>query len=316
MKKLLVTGGAGFIGINFIKHILDIERVDIVVADKFTYASNPEELVNNMKIVTHCMDLADSSSVENLFNLHEISHVVHFAAESHVDRSIKDCKPFIQSNIIATINLLNEVIKRKIKKFVHISTDEVFGEVPVPAKFNEYSNICPRNPYSASKASAEHFVEAYGNTYGLPYTIINSSNNYGPWQYPEKFIPLAVSRILKNQKVPVYGTGSQIRDWIFVKDAAEAIRCVLHHGNIHERYCIGGEQEIRNIDLIRTIIQKMNVNESFIEYVTDRPGHDARYATSILKIKRELKWRPKYDLSDGLNETIEWIKKYENRIQL
>lgn len=316
MRKLLVTGGAGFIGINFIKHILDVDKVDIVVADRFTYASNPEELVNNMKIDTHCMDLSDMTSVESLFKMHEITHVVHFAAESHVDRSIKDCQPFIQSNIIATVNLLNEAMKHKIEKFVHISTDEVFGEVPIPGKFNEYSNICPRNPYSASKASAEHFVEAYGNTYGFPYTIINSSNNYGPWQYPEKLIPLAVNRILKKQKVPVYGTGSQIRDWIYVKDAAEAIRRVLHHGKIHERYCIGGEQEIRNIELIRMILLKMNADESLIEYVTDRPGHDSRYATSIIKMKRELNWSPEYNLSDGLNETIEWIKKHENRIQL
>ena len=314
MRKLLVTGGAGFIGINFIKHILDVDKVDIVVADMFTYASNPEELVNNMKIDTHCMDLSDKTSVESLFKMHEITHVVHFAAESHVDRSIKDCQPFIQSNIIATVNLLNEAMKNKIQKFVHISTDEVFGEIAIPGKFNELSNISPRNPYSASKASAEHFVEAYGNTYGFPYTIINSSNNYGPWQYPEKFIPLAINRILKKQKVPVYGTGSQIRDWIFVKDAAEAIRRVLHQGNTHDRYCIGGEQEIRNIDLLRVIIEKMNANESLIEYVTDRPGHDARYATSILKIKRELMWVPEYDLSDGLNETIEWIKRHENRI--
>jgi dTDP-glucose 4,6-dehydratase len=211
---------------------------------------------------------------------------------------------------------LNEVVKRKVEKFVHISTDEVFGEVPVPGKFSEYSNICPRNPYSASKAAAEHFVEAYGNTYGLPYTIINSSNNYGPWQYPEKLIPLAISRIMQRKKVPVYGTGSQIRDWIYVKDAAEAIRRVLHHGNTRERYCIGGECEIRNIDLIRMLLVKMNADEDLIEYVNDRPGHDARYSTSIIKMKHELKWMPKYNLSDGLNETIEWVKNNENRIQL
>ena len=314
MKKILVTGGAGFIGINFIKHIKNIDSPDIVVADMFTYASNPEELVTNMKIDTHWIDLSDKTYVERLFERHEISHVVHFAAESHVDRSIKDCQPFIQSNIIGTVNLLNEAVKNKVEKFVHISTDEVFGEVQIPGKFNEYSNIRPRNPYSASKASAEHFVEAYGNTYGLPYVIINSSNNYGPWQYPEKFIPLAVNRILNNKKVPVYGTGNQIRDWIFVKDAVEAIRRVLHHGKTHERYCIGGENEISNIELLRMIIQKMNVDETFIEHVADRPGHDTRYATSIMKIKKHLNWNPMYSLSDGLDETIEWIKNNENRI--
>lgn len=314
MKKVLVTGGAGFIGINFIKHVLEVDSLDVVVADKFTYASNPEELVNNMKIMTHCIDLADSKSVEILFDTCEISHVVHFAAESHVDRSIRDCKPFVESNIVGTINLLNQSIRKKIEKFVHISTDEVFGEIPVPEKFNERSNICPRNPYSASKASAEHFVEAYGNTYGLPYTIINSSNNYGPWQHSEKLIPLAINKILKKQKVPVYGTGSQIRDWIFVKDSVEAIRRVLHYGNNKERYCIGGECEVRNIDLIRMLLAKMNADETLIQYVNDRPGHDARYATSIIKMKHELKWTPQYNLSDGLDETIDWVKKNENRV--
>lgn len=314
MKKVLVTGGAGFIGINFIKHVIDVDSLDIIVADKFSYASNPDELVNKMKITTHCIDLADHQSIENLFNVDEISHVVHFAAESHVDRSIRDCKPFVESNIVGTINLLNQSIRKKIEKFVHISTDEVFGEIPIPEKFNERSLICPRNPYSASKASAEHFVEAYGNTYGMPYTIINSSNNYGPWQYPEKFIPLAISRILQKRKIPIYGTGSQIRDWIYVKDAVEAIRRVLHHGNLGERYCIGGECEVRNIDLIRMILAKMNTDETLIQYVNDRPGHDARYATSIIKMKHELKWTPQYDLSDGLDETIEWVKKNENRV--
>ena len=314
MKKILVTGGAGFIGLNFIKHILDIDRMDIVVADKFTYASNPKELLSISEIETFQLDLADLAAVENLFNHQEISHIVHFAAETHVDKSINDSRPFIQSNIIATVNLLNEAVKRKVEKFVHISSDEVFGEIAIPGKFSEISKIAPRNPYSASKASAEHFVEAYGNTYGLPYTIINSTNNYGPWQHPEKLIPLTIRRILQKRKVPVYGNGSQIRDWIFVKDAVEAIRKILHHGKYQERYCIGGESEIRNIDLIRMILKKMDAEENLIEYVEDRPGHDARYAFSIEKVKRELMWRPKYDLSDGLNKTIEWVREHENRI--
>jgi dTDP-glucose 4,6-dehydratase len=316
MKKLLVTGGAGFIGINFIKHIMSVDSVDIVVADKFTYASNPKELVNKMKIKTHCIDLANKVEVEDLFKKHEISHIVHFAAESHVDRSIEDCQPFVQSNIVGTINLLDQAVKSKIEKFVHISTDEVFGEVPYPGKFNEYSNLCPRNPYSASKASAENFVQAYGNTYDLPYTIVNCSNNYGPWQYPEKFIPVTIGRILQNKKIPVYGRGDQIREWIYVKDAIEAIRLVLQHGKIHDRYCIGSGIEVKNIDLVRTILSKMNANESLIEYVADRPGHDKRYAMSADKIINELNWTTKYNLSDGLDETIEWIKNHENRIQL
>ena len=314
MKKILVTGGAGFIGINFVKYMTDVSNAQIVVVDKFTYASNSDELVNVMKIPTYCVDISDKQDLEEVFKENQFSCIVHFAAESHVDRSIKDCSPFVQSNIIGTINLLDLALKYKVEKFVQISTDEVFGEVPYPGKFNEYSNICPRNPYSASKAAAEHFVEAYGNTYKLPYIIINSSNNYGPWQNAEKFIPLTISRIMKNQKIPVYGTGSQVRDWIYVKDAVEAIYLIMQNGQMQQRYCIGGENEIRNIDLVRHILMKMGADESLIEYVNDRPGHDARYSMSIDIVKSELKWSPRYSLSEGLDETIKWMKKNEDRI--
>lgn len=316
MKKVLVTGGAGFIGINFIKHVIDTDKMDIVVVDKFTYASNPNELVNNMKMPTHSIDIANKDELKKVFVEHEFSHIVHFAAESHVDRSIENCIPFVQSNIVGTINLLDLAIKYKIEKFVQISTDEVFGEVIFPKQFNEQSNICPRNPYSASKAAAEHFVMAYGNTYELPYVIINSSNNYGPWQYPEKFIPLSITRILQNKKIPIYGMGSQVRDWLYVKDSVEAIRRIVHDGKTFERYCIGGESEIKNIDLILTILLKMKAENKFnmVEYVKDRPGHDARYSISTDKIKKEFDWKPKYTLSDGLDETIEWVKNHENRV--
>jgi|LakMenEpi03Aug12_release.lakeMendotaPanAssembly.Ray.scaffolds.fasta_scaffold01735_45 dTDP-glucose 4,6-dehydratase len=314
MKKILVTGGAGFIGINFVKYMTDVSNAQIVVVDKFTYASNSDEFVNVMKIPTYCVDISDKQDLEEVFKENQFSCIVHFAAESHVDRSIKDCLPFVQSNIIGTINLLDLALKYKVEKFVQISTDEVFGEVPYPGKFNEYSNICPRNPYSASKAAAEHFVEAYGNTYKLPYIIINSSNNYGPWQNAEKFIPLTISRIMKNQKIPVYGTGSQVRDWIYVKDAVEAIYLIMKNGQMQQRYCIGGENEIRNIDLVRHILMKMGADESLIEYVNDRPGHDARYSMSIDIVKSELKWSPRYSLSEGLDETIKWMKKNEDRI--
>lgn len=308
MKKVLITGGAGFIGINYVKHILNADKLDIVVADKLTYASNPKELIEVMNVKTHNIDLANKESVKNLFNMYEFSHVVHFAAESHVDRSINDCSPFIHSNIIGTVNILDESVKNKIERFIHISTDEVFGEVQIPDKFNEFSNMCPRNPYSASKASAEHFVTAYGNTYGLPYIIINSSNNYGPWQYPEKFIPLTITNILKNKKIPVYGAGNQIRDWIYVKDAVSAIHRIFYEGAINNRYCIGGENEIKNIDLVHMIIDKMNADLSLIEHVNDRPGHDIRYSTDISKIKNYIGWSPIYNISDGLNETIDFYK--------
>lgn len=318
MKQVLITGGAGFIGLNYIKHILQVDKLDIVVVDKLTYASNPKELIYTMGIENHCIDIADKQSVELLFSRHEFSHVIHFAAESHVDRSIQDCKPFVDSNIIGTINLLEQSVKNKVQKFLHISTDEVFGEAIEPNKFNEESKIEPRNPYSASKASAEHFVMAYGNTYGLPYTIINSSNNYGPWQHPEKLIPLTINRILRNKNIPVYGNGQQIRDWIYVKDSVTAIHRVFHAGAVNTRYCIGGENETKNIDLVNMIVQKMNADRSLIEHVTDRLGHDVRYSTDISKIKNELGWSPKYSLSNGLDETIyhEVKNDYGNRSRI
>jgi len=310
---ILITGGAGFIGINFVKHIRKHTTAKVFVIDKMGYASNLEEL-EAMGIDYEVIDIADSKALDELFSTHSFDQIVHFAAESHVDNSIKDCSPFIQSNVIGTVNLLDQARKHKIEKFVHISTDEVFGEVPAPGKFNEYSNICPRNPYSASKASAEHFVIAYGNTYKLPYVIVNSSNNYGPFQYPEKLIPLTVGKILRNQKIPVYGKGDQIRDWIYVEDTCDAIMRVMFMGNIGNRYCIGGGNETKNLELVHSIIDKMNASTNLIEFVTDRPGHDIRYATDITKIQNELGWRPKTSLDKGLDMTIEWIKRYEDRI--
>lgn len=309
---LMVTGGAGFIGLNFVKHIRHKLDTDILVIDKFGYASNRDEL-DAMGTNYEEVDIADKGLLSKVFDKYKITDIVHFAAESHVDNSIKNVDPFIQSNIIGTVNLLELSVKHNIERFVHISTDEVFGEITHPDKFNELSNINPRNPYSASKAAAEHFVIAYGNTHKLPYIIINSSNNYGPWQYPEKLIPLTISKLLKNQKVPIYGKGDQIRDWIYVEDTCSAILKILVTGKLGDRYCIGGDSEITNIELVQTIIKKMNVSESLIEYVTDRPGHDVRYATDISKI-RKLGWQPVISLSSGLDKTIEWITKYENRI--
>lgn len=310
---ILITGGAGFIGINFVKHLRKHTTAKVLVIDKMGYASNLSEL-EAMGIDYEVIDIANSKSLDDLFTAHKFYQIVHFAAESHVDNSIKDCSPFIQSNIVGTVNLLDQAKKHNVEKFVHISTDEVFGEVPYPGKFNEYSNICPRNPYSASKAAAEHFVIAYGNTYGLPYVMVNSSNNYGPFQYPEKLIPLTVSKILRNQKIPVYGKGDQIRDWIYVEDTCDAIMRVMFMGKLGSRYCIGGDNETKNLDLVNSIIDKMNADPNLIEFVTDRPGHDTRYATDITKIKSELGWSPKTSLDKGLDITINWIKKYEDRI--
>lgn len=309
----MVTGGAGFIGINFVKFLEKYSTDKIVVVDKFTYASNESELVA-MGINYEHVDISDIDALSKVFEKYKFTDIIHFAAESHVDNSIKDCMPFVMTNIVGTINLLNLSVKHNIKKFVHISTDEVFGEVPYPGKFNEYSNISPRNPYSASKASAEHFVLAYGNTYKLPYIIINSSNNYGPWQYPEKFIPVIITKIINNQTIPVYGKGDQIRDWIYIEDTCDIIYKIFTSGKINNRYCIGGDCEIKNIDLVYMLLNKLKADVKLITNVTDRLGHDIRYSTDIHKVKLEFNWTPKVTLNDGLDKTIEWIKRYEDRI--
>lgn len=310
---IMITGGAGFIGINFVKYIRRHTTHDIIVVDKMGYASNQNEL-DAMGIHYEIADISDKNKVSQLFEKYKIKEIIHFAAESHVDNSIKDSTPFVQSNVVGTVNLLDQSVKHNIEKFLHISTDEVFGEISYPEKFNEYSNIVPRNPYSASKASAEHFVVSYGNTYKLSYMIINSSNNYGPFQFPEKLIPLTVSKILKKEKIPLYGKGDAIRDWIYVEDTCEIILKIFLSGTIGSRYCIGGDNEVKNIDLVSMIIQKMNASTDLISYVNERPGIDMRYATDISKVKEEFNWHPKTSLSDGLDKTIDWICRYEDRI--
>lgn len=310
---ILVTGGAGFIGINFVKYLRKHTSMQVVVVDKMGYASNQDEL-DAMGTHYHEVDIANRAALEDVFLKEKFTHIVHFAAESHVDNSIKNTMPFVDSNVVGTVNLLDMAVKYNVGKFVHISTDEVFGEVPYPGKFNEHSNICPRNPYSASKAAAEHFVIAYGNTHKLPYIIINSSNNYGPFQHPEKLIPLTINKILNSKKIPVYGKGDQVRDWIFVEDTCEVIMQIINKGKIGDRYCIGGDMEITNLEVVKMILAKIDSPMSLIEYVKDRPGHDTRYATDISKVKTELGWAPAVTLSEGLDRTIEWIQKYENRI--
>lgn len=303
---IIVTGGAGFIGINFVKYLLSKTDEKIFVIDNLTYASNYEELWGyNVGIAK--IDIADKDSINEFFKRHDnISSIIHFAAESHVDKSIDSCMPFVYSNIIGTINLLDAAREYKIPKFIQISTDEVFGSIET-GHFNEQSQIQPRNPYSASKASAEHFVQAYGNTYGLNYIIINSSNNYGPWQNSEKLIPKTIECILNNRKIPLYGDGKQIRDWIYVEDTCDAIYKIYCDGVIGERYCIGSGSEYRNIDLVKMICDKMNYDLSNIEFVADRPGHDVRYSTDISKLKK-LGWERKTLIYDGLNKTIDWMK--------
>ena len=310
---LLVTGGAGFIGLNFVKYLLNQGRNDIAVVDKFTYAANVRDLVNIKDLDVVFGDIADAETIHNLFKDRKITTVINFAAESHVDNSIKDWRPFLKSNVEGTLVLLEKSLEFGVEKFIQISTDEVFGEV-LEGSFNESSLIAPRNPYSASKAAAEHFAMSFYHTHKLPVVIVNSSNNYGPYQHKEKFIPTIVRNALAGKKVPVYGQGSQIRDWLFVHDTCRAIETIMKHGKIGERYCIGGDyNDITNLDLVHMILDAMHVDRNAIEFIKDRPGHDQRYNIDFSKINNELGWSPIYTLEQGLEETINWIKN-ENRI--
>jgi dTDP-glucose 4,6-dehydratase len=306
---ILVTGGAGFIGSNFLHNLIDLYGDDIVCLDSITYAANENNIPKFINLYPY--DISDLGLCDEVFSRHKPKYVFHFAAESHVDNSIEDCTPFIQSNIVGTINLLSSSLKYGVEKFMHISTDEVYGSIE-DGSFTEETNYDPRNPYSASKASSDHFVKAFHNTYGLPTVITNCSNNYGPRQYREKLIPKIITNLFEGKKIPVYGDGQQIRDWLFVQDHCEALIEVWRNGRVGQKYNIGGECEVKNIDLVKKIISMMGKDETMIEYVTDRPGHDRRYSTNISKIQQELNWTPRYNLEEGLQQTIEWYENYSN----
>ncbi len=315
--KLLVTGGAGFIGSNFIIYWLKNHPKDLVInLDKLTYAGNLENLKDveenpNYRFVQG--DICDSSIVDS--TMAGVDVIVHFAAESHVDRSILEPSEFIRTNVLGTNILLRSALKNKIKRFHHISTDEVFGKLELGEKnkFNERTNYNPRSPYSASKAASDHLVRAYHFTYGLPITISNCSNNFGPYQFPEKFIPLAITNLLEDKKVPVYGDGLYVRDWLYVEDHCRAIDLILQNGKIGETYCIGGlTKEINNIEVIKKIVGLLGKTEGAIEYVKDRPGHDRRYAVDWTKIKNELGWEPQGDFDQLLAKTVDWYKQHQD----
>jgi len=313
--KILVTGGAGFIGSNFIHFILNkYKDYEVINLDALTYAGDKDSLKewggdSRYKFVHG--NICDKTIVDKLVS--ECDAIVHFAAESHVDRSISNAVNFIQTNIVGTFTLLESARNHGNKRFHHISTDEVFGQLNDGDKpFNEMSNYDPRSPYSASKASSDHLVMAYYHTYGLPVTISNCSNNYGPYQFPEKLISLAITNILENKKIPVYGDGLQIRDWLYVEDHCRAIDMILHNGKMGEVYCVGGNSEKKNIDVIKTVLSLMGKDESAIVNVEDRAGHDRRYAISYEKIKNELGWEPEIKFEDGLQKTIEWYKENES----
>ncbi|OGF27121.1 dTDP-glucose 4,6-dehydratase [Candidatus Falkowbacteria bacterium RIFOXYB2_FULL_47_14] len=310
--RLLVTGGAGFIGSNFIRYWLKEYPDDkIVNLDILNYAGNLENLKDaennpNYKFVKG--DICDMGTVAEIMG--EVDLIVHFAAESHVDRSIMDSGNFVRVNVEGTRVLLEAAKNAGGKRFHHISTDEVFGHLgPGDPAFNERAPLSPRSPYSASKAGAEHLVRAYFHTHKLPVTISNCSNNYGPYHFPEKLIPLFVTNLLEDKKVPVYGKGENVRDWIHVDDHNRGVDMIIKKGRIGETYCLGGGNEISNLALTRMILRLMDKDEAMIEYVADRPGHDLRYAIDFSKARHELGWEPEIDFEAGLKNTIEWYKK-------
>jgi dTDP-glucose 4,6-dehydratase len=308
--KILVTGGAGFIGSNFIRYMLKQHKdYKIINLDKLTYAGNLENLKDvedNPNYIFINGDITDKNLVESLFFSYDIDYVINFAAESHVDRSIEDPQIFLKTNVIGTQVLLDTSKKVNVKKFLQVSTDEVYGSLGPTGYFTEQSPLSPNSPYSASKASADLLVKAYAHTYGLPVNITRCSNNYGPHQFPEKLIPLMIINAMNDKDLPVYGDGLNIRDWIYVEDHCRAIDMILHHGTVGEIYNIGGNNERTNIDIVKYILKEIGKPESLIKYVKDRPGHDRRYAIDSTKIQEELGWKPLYSFEEGMKKTIKW----------
>lgn len=312
--KLLVTGGAGFIGSNFVHHIISkYPTYEVVNLDALTYAGNPANLAALRDNPRHKFvkgDICDAALVDKLVK--EADMVVHFAAESHVDRSILDSAAFVRTNVIGTHTLLEAALKAGNKRFHHVSTDEVFGSLePQDEPFNEATPYDPRSPYSASKAASDHLVRAYFHTHGMPVTISNCSNNYGPFHFPEKLIPLIITNLLEDKKIPIYGDGLNVRDWLYVEDHCKAIDAIIHRGKSGETYCVGGDGEKTNIEIARTILRLLGKGEEMIEYVEDRKGHDKRYAIDFAKIKNELGWQPEVTFAEGIEKTIRWFRENE-----
>ena len=316
--KILVTGGAGFIGGNFVHYMVNKYPDDqIVNLDLLTYAGNletlkPVENKPNYKFVRG--DIADREFVFDLFKKEKFDVVINFAAESHVDRSISDPGIFVRTNVLGTTTLLDAAKEFGVKRYHQVSTDEVYGDLPLDRPdlfFTENTPIHTSSPYSSSKASADLFVLAYHRTFGLPVTVSRCSNNYGPYHFPEKLIPLMISRALADEELPVYGNGANVRDWLYVTDHCEAIDLIVRNGKVGEVYNIGGHNERTNLEVVKTILAALNKPESLIRYVTDRPGHDRRYAIDPTKIETELGWKPKYTFDTGIQQTITWY--LENR---
>lgn len=304
-KKILVTGGAGFIGSAFVR-LLAEKKYKVVVVDKLTYAGCLQRLKEvDGKYKFYKTDICNRKKIKEIIKKEKVEYIVHFAAETHVDRSIVDSSPFINTNVRGTQILLDLSREEKIKKFVHISTDEVYGDI-LKGKFKENSPIKASSPYAASKAAADLLVQSYMRTYDFPAVIVRASNNYGPWQYPEKFIPLSILKLLKNKKIPVYGTGKNVREWLYVDDCAKAVKVILDKAEVKKIYNLGSGIEKRNIDVAKKVISLMGKNSKSIEFVKDRLGHDFRYCLDSKKIFNEVKWKADTDFEKGISLTIKW----------
>ena len=314
--KILVTGGAGFIGSSFVRHILGARQdVEIVNLDLLTYAGNLrnlEEVAGNPRYQFVRGDIANHVQVANVFERHRFDAVVNFAAETHVDRSILDSAPFVRTNVEGTRCLLEEARRHKVERFVQISTDEVYGSLDSTGSFREDTPLAPTSPYSASKAASDLLVQAYFKTYGLPALITRCSNNYGPHQFPEKLIPVLISNAMEDRPLPVYGDGLNVREWIFADEHSRAISIALERGTPGEVYNIGSGCEKTNIDVVREVLRLLGKPESLIQFVKDRPGHDRRYSVDCSKICREWNWAPQVDFSSGIAATIDWYRKHQD----
>jgi dTDP-glucose 4,6-dehydratase len=317
MKKILVTGGVGFIGVNFVRYMLETyPSYHIVNVDKLTYAGRRESIADIEQQYTgrHTFmqgDICDFDFIDAIVS--GVDMIVHFAAETHVDTSIKDPGLFIHTNIVGTHTLLRAALKNNKVRFHHVSTDEVFGSLELESgMFNEESQYDPRSPYAASKASSDHLVQAYFHTYGLPITISNCSNNYGPYQFPEKIIPLFTLRALHDKPLPLYGDGKSVRDYLFVEDHCRALDMIIHHGTLGQRYCIGGGAEKNGIEIADTVLSVLQKPDTLKTFVDDRLGHDRRYAIDYNKIKSELGWEPHHSFDQGIHQTVTWYKENKN----
>jgi len=306
--KILITGGAGFMGSDLVRRSLK-EGYKVSVIDKLTYAGDLErikDVFSNLNFYRE--DISDYAAVESIFETEKPNIVIHYAAETHVDRSILYPDIFVKTNVIGTLNLLRSSLKYGVKKFIHISTDEVYGELPLNSreKFKEDSPLKPNSPYSASKASSDMLVRSFVETYALPAVIVRASNNYGPWQYPEKLIPLSIAKLLSGEKIPIYGSGENVRTWLFVEEFTEAVLLIMEKGKEGEIYNVGSSEERKNIAVVKKLLEILGKNEESIEFVPDRPGHDLRYAVDTTKIEKELGWKSKLPFEEGLRRTVEW----------